>query len=125
MRSEAGSEGAPDFAALLTALGRTTTLIVSQLDARSPVAADGAAVGSDGAGGAAVAVGNIRTRDDAVRALDAVATFFRNNEPSSPVPLFIERAKRLVAKDFLSVLEDIVPEALAQAKVAGGVRDGG
>jgi type VI secretion system protein ImpA len=58
-----------------------------------------------------------------VRALDAVATFFKNNEPASPVPLFIERAKRLVGKDFLSVLEDIVPDALAQAKSAGGVRD--
>jgi type VI secretion system protein ImpA len=39
------------------------------------------------------------------------------------VPLFIERAKRLVAKDFLSVLEDIAPDALAQAKSVGGVRD--
>lgn len=125
MRSEAGSEGAPDFSALLAALGRTTTLIVSQIDARSPAApAHGMDIGGNGAGGGGVAVGNIRTRDDAVRALDAVATFFRNNEPSSPVPLFIERAKRLVAKDFLSVLEDIVPDALAQAKVAGGVRDG-
>jgi len=58
-----------------------------------------------------------------VRALDAVITFFQNTEPSSPVPLFIERAKRLIAKNFLDVLQDIVPDALNAAKAAGGIRD--
>jgi type VI secretion system protein ImpA len=55
--------------------------------------------------------------------LDAVTEFFRRNEPSSPVPLFVERAKRLVAKDFLEVLADMAPDALAQAKRAGGIKD--
>ena len=66
--------------------------------------------------------GVIKSREDAIRALDAVAEFFRRNEPSSPVPLFCDRAKRLVSKDFLEVLADIAPEALAQARAAGGVR---
>ena len=70
-----------------------------------------------------VGVGSIRSRDDAIRALDAVAAFFRKNEPSSPVPLFVERAKRLVAKDFLEVLADMAPDGLDQAKHVGGVRD--
>jgi type VI secretion system protein ImpA len=39
------------------------------------------------------------------------------------VPLFIERAKRLIAKNFLDVLQDIVPDALNAAKAAGGIRD--
>jgi hypothetical protein len=30
----------------------------------------------------------------------------------------------LVAKDFLEVLADVVPDALAQARQAGGIRDG-
>ena len=51
------------------------------------------------------------SRQDAVRALDAVADYFRRNEPSSPIPLLIEWAKRLVAKDFLEVLADIAPYA--------------
>jgi type VI secretion system protein ImpA len=75
--------------------------------------------------GGAVAVGAIRSRQDATRALDAVAQFFRTNEPSSPIPLLIERAKRLVAKDFLEVLAELAPEALAPAKAASGVRDSG
>jgi hypothetical protein len=35
--------------------------------------------------------------------------------------LFLERAKRLVSKDFLEVLADIAPEAVAQARAAGGL----
>ncbi len=54
-------------------------------------------------------MGAIRSRQDAIRALDAVAEFFRRNEPSSPIPLFVDRAKRLVSKDFLEVLADIAP----------------
>ena len=60
---------------------------------------------------------------DAVRALDAVAEYFRRSEPSSPIPLFVERAKRLVAKDFLEVLADIAPDALSVARSAGGLKD--
>jgi type VI secretion system protein ImpA len=68
-------------------------------------------------------VGAIGSRQDAIAALDAVAEFFRRTEPSSPIPLFIARAKRLVSKDFLEVLADIAPDAVAQARVAGGLRD--
>jgi hypothetical protein len=35
--------------------------------------------------------------------------------------MFLARAKRLVSKDFLEVLADIAPEALAQARAAGGL----
>jgi type VI secretion system protein ImpA len=70
-----------------------------------------------------MAVGAIKSRQDAIRALDAAAEFFRLNEPSSPIPLFLERAKRLVSKDFLEVLADVAPDALPQARSAGGLRD--
>ena len=67
--------------------------------------------------------GSLMEVEELVRVLDTVANFFRRNEPSSPVPMIIDRAKRLIAKDFLAVLEDIAPEALAQAKAAGGIRE--
>jgi type VI secretion system protein ImpA len=41
-----------------------------------------------------------KSRQDAIRALDAVAEFFRRNEPSSPIPLFLERAKRAGLQEF-------------------------
>jgi type VI secretion system protein ImpA len=68
-------------------------------------------------------VGLVRSRQDAIRALDAVVTYFVQAEPTSPVPIFIERAKRLISKSFFAALEDIVPDALNAAKVAGGVRE--
>jgi type VI secretion system protein ImpA len=67
--------------------------------------------------------GPINSRGDAIRALDAVADYFRRNEPSSPIPLFVDRAKRLVAKDFLEVLADIAPDAVTVARSAGGLKD--
>jgi len=66
--------------------------------------------------------GVVKSRQEAIRALDAVAEFFKRTEPSSPIPLFLARAKRLVSKDFLEVLADIAPEAVAQARAAGGLR---
>jgi type VI secretion system protein ImpA len=127
MRDRADSQSVPDFAPLLSVLNLPRTLIAAQLAQREPAAnASQEASGDSDAGhggGQPFNVGAIRSRDDAVRALDAVARYFRTQEPSSPIPLFLERAKRLVAKDFLTVLEDIAPDALTQAKSAGGVRD--
>lgn len=124
MRGE-GPDFAPDFAPLATQFAKVTRICREHLTERT-----GAGTGegvSEGGNGAAVAStytgGAIRSRQDAVRALDAVADFFRRNEPSSPVPLFVDRAKRLVAKDFLAVLEDIAPDALAVARSAGGLKD--
>lgn len=127
MRSAGGVQAAPDFGNLSAPLTRTLRLVTDHLGTRAP-AADAASEGqseSASAGGAAVgvAVGGIRSREDAIRVLDAVAEFFRANEPSSPIPLLIARAKRLVGKDFLAMLEELAPDALHQAKAASGVRD--
>jgi len=127
MRDAHGTEGAPDFDPLLALLGQIRRLLADQIATRAAEAAasvvvEGAAEGEPGAA-TVIGVGSIRSRDDAIRALDAVAAFFRKNEPSSPVPLFVERAKRLVAKDFLEVLADMAPDGLDQAKHVGGVRD--
>jgi type VI secretion system protein ImpA len=121
MREAAGSDAAPDFSNLSMQLQRIERVLATQSAARgsnSDVPAEAApsqaaAVGTPGA---------IRTRQDAIRALDAVSEFFRSTEPSSPIPLIVDRAKRLVSKDFLEVLADVAPDALGQARAAGGIR---
>lgn len=124
MRSEGGPEVAPDFGPLLTQLAKLAKIYRDELASRGEAAAAGA-IGADGqpAGAAGFVGGVINSRQDAIRALDAVADYFRRNEPSSPIPLFVDRAKRLVAKDFLEVLADIAPDALAVARSAGGLKD--
>jgi type VI secretion system protein ImpA len=124
MRSANGSEATPDFDLLAAALEQMRKILADEIATRAASAATVEGTeGAEGAEGGAIAVGSIRSRDDAIRVLDAVATFFRKNEPSSPVPLFIERAKRLVSKDFLEVLADVAPDGLEEAKRVGGIRD--
>ncbi len=78
---------------------------------------------SDSAPPALTSLGPIQTRQDAVRAIEAVTTFFKQTEPSSPVPLLLDRARRLVSKSFLEVLADLAPGALGEARVASGIKD--
>ena len=61
--------------------------------------------------------GEITSREDAVRMLDKVSEYFRRHEPSSPVPYLLQRAKGLVAKDFMEILQDLTPDAIAQAEM--------
>lgn len=130
MREEGGSEAAPTFDPLVTQLVQLQRLMTDGLAAHPSAPTETqpptGVSGTTTATAAAARSGSlqaINSRQDAIIALDAVATYFRLNEPSSPIPLFIERAKRLVAKDFLEVLADIAPDALSQARSAGGLRD--
>lgn len=124
MRDAGGSEASPSFDPLLSPLVQIQRIVADHMPSQGDqsVGEDGsAATGSTG--GTTIAVGAIKSRQDAIKALDAVAGYFRQNEPSSPIPMFLDRAKRLVAKDFLAVLADIAPDALGQAKTAGGIKD--
>ena len=64
--------------------------------------------------------GKISTRKDAVKALEEVCDYYESNEPSSPLPLLIRRAQRLASKNFLDILRDLAPDAVAQAEALGG-----
>jgi type VI secretion system ImpA family protein len=60
--------------------------------------------------------GRVESREDVVKALDAVCDYYRRHEPTSPVPLVLQRAREWVALDFLSVLQDIAPAGLGEAR---------
>ena len=126
MRDAGGTDAAPNLEALSTPLAQIQRIVAEQLAGRGVGEAVAAGEGADvtvASDAGAVSVGAIRSRQDAVHALDQVANFFRKHEPSSPVPMLLDRAKRLVAKDFLEVLADIAPDALGQARAVGGVKD--
>jgi type VI secretion system protein ImpA len=94
-------------------------------------AAEAASVG-EAAGGETLAVaapvarpviaGAINNREDVLRALDAINRYYAEFEPSSPVPLLIERAKRAVPMDFLSIMQDWVPDSMGQVNLIAGIR---
>ena len=120
MRDVGGSDSTPDFDPLKLMLSRVRKLVDAQLAARGVGAATAGGDAAEAAGGA---VGAIKSRADAMRAMEAIATFFKQTEPSSPVPLFLERARRLVGKNFLEVLSDVAPDGVTTARAAGGIKD--
>lgn len=64
--------------------------------------------------------GTIQSRSDVIKALDLICDYYRENEPSSPVPLIIQRAQRLVDKDFMTIMSDLTPDALSQLQIITG-----
>jgi type VI secretion system protein ImpA len=80
------------------------------------------APGQDGTPAAAAGrlTGEIQSREDVVRALDKICQYYARNEPSSPLPLLLNRAKRLASKSFLEIVQDLSPDALAQILALAG-----
>jgi len=81
---------------------------------------EGAAVDPSAEGAPQPIAGEIRSREDVVRVLDKACEYFERHEPSSPVPLLLRRAKRLVSKDFMEILRDLAPDGVSQAENIGG-----
>lgn len=69
----------------------------------------------------AVAAGVLRTRDDAVQALEKVCEWIELNEPSNPAPLLIRRAQRLMSKNFMDIIRDLVPDGVDTISKLAGV----
>ncbi len=79
-----------------------------------------------GGGGSAAPVGaalsgDIRSPQDVLTAFGKICQYYENHEPSSPVPLLIHRAERLVSKSFLDIVRDLSPEVIQQIEQLGGV----
>jgi len=94
------------------------------------VAPSESAAGDDGgaamSGGAVAAgtgtpiTGDIRSTGDVVRMIDKMCDFYARSEPSSPVPIILRRAQRLVGKNFWDILNDLSPSAVDTVKVISG-----
>lgn len=55
------------------------------------------------------------SRREALALLRQVSGFYRATEPSSPIPLLTDRACELAERDFMSLLNDILPEISIKA----------
>jgi type VI secretion system protein ImpA len=85
---------------------------------------EGSAGSGSGKGGARAAIsGEVTSRADVIRMLDKINKYYQQYEPSSPVPLLLERAKRLVPKNFFEIMEDLAPDGMTQLLVVSGPRE--
>ncbi len=89
-------------------------------DAEDSVAASAAPRRAGGGGGIS---GAVETAAEARAAIDRVIAYFKRCEPSSPVPLILERAKRLVGADFMAIMKDMAPQGLENVRKIGGLED--
>lgn len=85
--------------------------------ANAPAAASPARRGGGGA------PGSIETNRDVTVALDAIISYYRRAEPSSPIPIVLERAKRMVGADFMTIIRDLAPKGLENVLLVGGIDD--
>ncbi|KAA6187375.1 type VI secretion system protein TssA [Thiohalocapsa marina] len=125
----------PDFKPLQTLLSEILTVLQSHLRERQPTSppelddatetATPRTPGPSGRTGDAATLdpSHISSREDVVRVLDALCLYYKRHEPSSPVPLLLERARRLATKDFMEIMHDLVPEALDKLVMIKGPGD--
>ncbi|KAA0070913.1 type VI secretion system protein TssA [Rhodanobacter sp. T12-5] len=115
----------PDFKNLLSDIYELKKFLEPQLARRIPP--EGSAEGEDGAGegagdGGVRAANNgaIAGPQDVMRRLDELCDYYTRCEPSSPVPLLLRRAQRLVGMDFMDLLKDLAPGGISELRVVSG-----
>ena len=114
---QVGVAQAPDLGALPDLLKSAQQLLSEQL-ARRGVGEEGEAAVA--AGAPKPITGEINSREDVVRVLDKACDYFTRHEPTSPVPLLLRRAKRLISKDFMGIMRDLAPNGVSQAETITG-----
>ncbi|MGB3838349.1 MAG: type VI secretion system protein TssA [Rhodanobacter sp.] len=114
----------PDFKNLLSDIYELKKFLDPQLARRLPAEVQGEGVGEGGAEGgapnAARASGPIAGPQDVMRRLDEICDYYTRCEPSSPVPLLLRRAQRLVGMDFMDLLRDLAPGGISELRVVSG-----
>lgn len=123
-----GISEAPSFSDLRDFLKESKLFLMESLEKRG---VGGEQITEENAdGGEAVAAapaksisGAINNNQDVIKTLNLVSEYYKKNEPSSPVPMFIDRAIRLVGKSFMEALKDIAPNGVDQAKIISGKND--
>ncbi len=108
-----GRNNAPSFDPLIKALDKGVRLFEGIGPASTETLAG--EVPAAGTAGAAATVkksaisGEIQSPDDVRKMITKICDYYAANEPSSPVPILLQRANKLVGKDFLALLDNLTP----------------
>jgi type VI secretion system protein ImpA len=63
----------------------------------------------------------LTSRKDVERCFELISNYYSEFEPSSPIPILINRSKKLVNLQFLDIIKDIYPDALDHVNQLGGI----
>lgn len=134
LMEKVGSSHAVDLSSLTSELKQIRNILADRLQRRGvsepAEQTEGEAEGEESHAGSNGSAGEkrsldisdlqIRSRDEVIRTLDKICEYYQRSEPSSPLPLLLERCKRLVPLGFLELLRDLAPDAVGQAEALRG-----
>ena len=64
---------------------------------------------------------SIQNRTQVIQALDLITQYYERNEPSSPIPLLINRAKKMIDMNFIDIITELAPQGLNEARAISGI----
>ncbi|HLT44539.1 MAG TPA: type VI secretion system protein TssA [Luteimonas sp.] len=117
---------APEFKPLLSDLYDLDRFLQGQWSARcgpgeaGEEAGDAANDATAGGSAPAGAPGRIAGPADVVRRIDEICDYYSRSEPSSPVPILLRRAQRLVGLGFEDLLRNLAPAGLGELQNVAG-----
>ncbi len=115
-----GGEQGPVFDHAEKSLKRVVSVLTEYMPAKEAIDEEGETDTTGTSTTSSGPAGAIRNRRDVVRSLDKICDYYTMNEPSSPIPLLLRRAQRLVEASFMEILQDMVPDSVHQAKIVSG-----
>src|SRR3569623_1399020 len=118
----------PNFNKLAALLSKGHAFLAAKLALRAPAAVAMTAAAAEGGEQVsdqprptgASSTGGIFSRDDVLRAIDGITAYYAKHEPTSPIPMLLARCKRLVTMDFIDIVRELVPDAMAQIEALQG-----
>ncbi len=116
LNSTVGSAQAPSFSELEKALKAIQRLMQPYVKDAAATSTDGASAlpAETGSTPAAAGTGPVASREDVLRVLGQIRTFYAKHEPASPIPLLIRRIERMVPMSFLEILKELAPDSINQ-----------
>ncbi len=122
LTEKVGVGRAIDLNGLVAPLRRAAEIVRRFLLEPAPVEAAAATVATSEVAAPQALFGEIRSREEARQVIDRLCSYFHTHEPASPVPFLLQRAKTLIDKNFMELLQDLAPDGLAQLAQVSGIR---
>lgn len=129
LTSHVGNARSVDLSALVKVLKRLLDFVGVRHAQRNPAIDRGQVFNSSHGSlsdqanaSSAVVSGEIANRQDVLRMLQKLNEYYARHEPSSPIPLLLQRAERLIDKSFVEIMMDMAPDGLSQVYLISGTR---
>ncbi len=68
-------------------------------------------------------IAGINSSEDVRRTLNLICEYYKKHEPSSPVPILLQRVIRLIGKDFMEIMKDMAPNGVEQIEFLRGTSE--